>query len=375
MYESTYPMSAPRSRHRRWPLLLPFALVVVLAAGWSGLWFLASAQAETTLAGWREREAKAGRIYSCEKQTIGGYPFRIEVRCAEPLAELRSTEPPVALKAKELLAAVQVYDPKLVISELEGPLTIGEPGKPPNFVANWKLGQSSVRGTPEAPERVSFVFDEPVVDRIGGSGNTNFFKAQRVELHGRIKSGSAADHPVIDLALLLMAASAPELHPATTTPIDADIVVVLRGLKDFAPKPWPERLRELQAANGAIEIAKARVQQEDVIAVSSGTLGISPRGNLDGRLLVTVVQLEKVLKKLDLERLLSGGQAGSALGALDRIMPGLGDIARQNAPSLIASIGQRATLEGKPAVALPLRFVDGAVFLGPVPVGRVPPLY
>ena len=119
-----------------------------LAAVWSGVWFLASANAETTLAGWREREAKAGRIYSCEKQTIGGYPFRIEVRCAEPLAELRSTEPPVALKAKDLLAAVQVYDPKLVISELEGPLTIGEPGKPPNFVANWKLGQSSVRGTP-----------------------------------------------------------------------------------------------------------------------------------------------------------------------------------------------------------------------------------
>ena len=207
MYESTYPMAAPRTRPRRWPLILPFGLVVVLAAVWSGVWFLASAKAETTLADWRAREAKAGRVYSCEKQTIGGFPFRIEVRCAELLAELRSTEPPVALKAKDLLAAVQVYDPKLVISELEGPLTIGEPGKPPGFVANWTLGQSSVRGTPEAPERVSFVFDEPVVQRIGEGGNTNLFKAQHAELHGRIKSGSAADHPIIDLALLLTAAS------------------------------------------------------------------------------------------------------------------------------------------------------------------------
>jgi len=140
---------------------------VILAAIWSGLWFLASAKAETTLAGWREREAKAGRIHSCERQTIGGYPFRIEVLCAEPLAELRNIEPPVVLKAKALLAAVQVYDPKLIVSEFEGPLTIGEPGKPPNFVANWKLGQSSVRGTPEAPERVSIVFDEPVIERVG----------------------------------------------------------------------------------------------------------------------------------------------------------------------------------------------------------------
>jgi hypothetical protein len=214
-----------------------------------------------------------------------------------------------------------------------------------------------------------------VVDRIGENGNTNLFKAQHAELHGRIKSGSVTDHPVIDLALLLAAASASDLHPAAKTPIDADIVAVLRGLKDFAPKPWPERFRELQAENGAIEITKARIQQEDIIAVSSGSLGLSPRGKLDGRLQVTIVQLDKLLKKLDLERLLSEGQAGSALGALDRIMPGLGDIARQNAPNLIASIGQRTILEGKPAVTLPLRFVDGAAFLGPIPVGRVPALY
>ena len=53
--------------------------------------------------------------------------------------------------------------------------------------------------------------------------------------------------------------------------------------------------------------------------------------------------------------------------------PGLGNVVRQNAPSLISSLGQRTVLEGKAAVALPLRFVDGAVFLGPIPVGKMPP--
>ena len=56
-------------------------------------------------------------------------------------------------------------------------------------------------------------------------------------------------------------------------------------------------------------------------------------------------------------------------------MPGLGNLARQNAPSLVASLGQRTVLEGKPAVALPLRFVDGTVYLGPIQVGRTPPLF
>jgi hypothetical protein len=368
------PDSRPVPRRSRWPLFLPFILVVILAALWSGLWFFASAKAETTLNGWREREAKAGRVYSCEQQSIGGYPFRIEVRCLLPAAVFQGT-PPVALKAKDLLAAVQVYDPNLVISELQGPLSIGEPDKPPNFVANWRLGQSSVRGSPSAPERVSFVLEAPTVERVVEGGNVNVFKAERAELHGRIASGTANDHPAIDLALLLQSAVAPELHPAAKEPIDADVVAVLRGLKDFAPKPWSDRFREVQAANGQIEIVKARVQQEDVIAVGAGALALTSRGNLNGNLQVTVVNLDKVLKKFDLERVMTEGQVGATVNSLDRILPGLGNMVRQNAPNLLASVGQRTILEGKPAVALPLRFVDGAVYLGPIPVGRTPPLF
>jgi hypothetical protein len=367
-------MPIPR-RRSRWPLFLPFILVVVLAILWSGAWFYASAKAETVLNGWREREAKVGRIYTCQQESIGGFPFRIEVRCLVPAAEWRSSVPPLAFKAKDLLAAVQVYDPNLVISELQGPLSIGEPGKAPAFVANWKLGQSSVRGTPQAPERVSFVFEAPVVDRLADGGNVNVFKAERAEVHGRIAAGSAADHPVIDLAMLLQSAVAPELHQAAREPFDMDVVAQLKGLKDFSPKSWPDRFRELQAAGGRIEIVKARAQQDDIVAVGAGTLGLTAKGNLDGNLQITIVRLDKVLKKFDLEKVMSEGQVGQTFNSLDRILPGLGNVVRQNAPSLISSLGQRTILEGKQAVALPLRFDDGAVFLGPIPVGRTPPLF
>jgi hypothetical protein len=60
-------------------------------------------------------------------------------------------------------------------------------------------------------------------------------------------------------------------------------------------------------------------------------------------------------------------------------MPGLGNVARQNAgPALIASLnmmGQPTELEGQRAVALPLRFDDGMVSLGPLKIGMTPPLY
>jgi hypothetical protein len=369
--------SQPAKRRRLWPVFVPVALLVVLAVGWTGLWFYAAGRAENAIAGWRAREAKSGRTYECASESIGGYPFRIEVRCTKPRAELRGQGTQLVLSGSDLVVLAQIYQPTLLIAEFKGPMTIAEPGQLPAFVANWSLGQASVRGTPRAPQRGSLVFDTLKVQRAGS--NATVFDAKRLELHGRMAGGSINDNPVIELGLRTTAATAPEVHPIAATPLDAEVVATVRGLADFAPKPWPVRFRELQARGGRIDVTNARVQQGEVIAVSAGSLGLTASGNLDGQLQMTAVGLEQVLKQLDLEAIVSQGRVGSAIDKLDRLLPGLGNIARKNAgPGILAgldAIGKRTTLEGKPAVSVPLRFVDGRVFLGPLPVGRTPPLF
>jgi hypothetical protein len=210
-----------------------------------------------------------------------------------------------------------------------------------------------------------------------------WFKAQRLAVDGRLFSGSVQDHPVIEAVLKLVAAEAPIWHPAATKPSDAEVTAVLRGLEDFSPKPWPERLRQLQAAGGRIEIKRARLQQGETIAIADGTLGLTRAGRLDGELHLVVANLEKLLPALGLDRMLAQDRAppqiNSAFSALDRIIPGLGKVARQTAgPALGAALnlmGQPAELEGQRAVKLPLRFNDGAVSLGPLLIGNTPPLF
>ncbi|HEY9361595.1 MAG TPA: DUF2125 domain-containing protein, partial [Xanthobacteraceae bacterium] len=65
--------SAP-PRRRRWLLFVPFAVVVVLAAVWTCVWFYAANRAEADLAALRQRERQAGRTQICTSQSIGGYP-------------------------------------------------------------------------------------------------------------------------------------------------------------------------------------------------------------------------------------------------------------------------------------------------------------
>ena len=189
--------------------------------------------------------------------------------------------------------------------------------------------------------------------------------------------------------------SVQDVHPLLAEPFDADVRTILTGLKDFSPKPWPQRFREIQAAGGHAEIVQSRIQQGDLIAVASGSLGLNAQGHLDGELQMTVAGLEKAIEALGIEKMLDDGvpqatldrvapgvktaDVNNLLGALDRAIPGLGKAVKQNANIAAAAginaLGKEAMLEGKKARAFPLRFVDGAVFLGPLKVAQTPPLF
>jgi len=384
-------------RRRLWSVFVMPGLVVVLAIGWSGFWYFASGQIGSQFEGWKAREAKGGRIYDCGTLSVGGYPFRFEVNCVNARASFATqdaTQGPLEARIARIHAVTQVYNPKLMIAEFASPATVTAQGQPP-LMARWSLAQTSVYGLPDEPQRIALVIDNPALDRVVSSVQSPVARAKHLELHGRIVEGSVNDHPVIDAALELNNASAEGVHPLAAAPFEATLQARLRGLKNFAPKPWPDRFREIQAAGGGVEIVNSRVQQGDLIAVASGTLSINPSGRLDGELKMTVAGIEKIVAGLGLDKIAREGvpqatldriapglksrDVDNALGALDKLVPGLGGLVRQQAPAAITAgvtmLGEETTLEGKHAQAVPLRFVDGEVFLGPLRLGVAPQLF
>lgn len=389
-------------RRPLWPVFVAPGLVLLLAIAWSGFWFYAASQVDGIADAWRAREAKSGRVYDCARRSVAGFPFRLEIRCdgvsVSLVAQTAGQPPaqPITAKLGEILAVAQVYDPKLVIAEFTAPAQIFEPGaQQAAFDVNWSKGRSSIVGLPAIPQRADIEFDDPVIHRLDGTMQVPLASAKHVELHGRIAQGSPADHPAIESVLEINQGSIQGLHPLLAQPFDADIRALVTGLKDFAPKPWPQRFRELQAAGGHIQIEQSRVQQGNLIAVAAGTLSLNADGKLDGELQMTVAGLEQVIPALGIDKMLDQGVPQATLdrvapgvktqdinnlfGALDRAIPGLGKVVKQNANAGVAAginaLGKEAELEGKKARAFPLRFADGAVFLGPLKVGDVPPLF
>jgi hypothetical protein len=379
--------AVPR-RRRLWPFLAPVAIIIVVAVGWSWLWYYAASIADRALSGWIDREAALGRVYACGAQSIGGFPFGIVTRCVQAAAAFNSNKPPFDVRATDVTFSAALYRPTLLNGEITGPVTLADPGQPPVFVANWSHARLSLLGLPPEPERVTVTLRQPRLDRVAGPGTGMVFQADRVEVDGRIVQGSARNNPVIEATGHFTAATAPTFHPLLAEPLQGDIDAVLRGFKDFSPKPWPVLFRDMQASGGGIEIKSLRIERPDAIVVGTGTLTVNQHGKLDGVIRVTVAGIENIIPLLGIDQLigqgidrLTGGSGSPAqgLGALDRLLPGLSGVVREGTnASLIDNItkmGQPTEIDKKPAVALPLRVNDGVIYLGLIPLGVVPPLF
>jgi hypothetical protein len=389
---------APR-RRPLWRLFIVPVLVLAAAVAWSAFWFYAASKVDAAADEWRAREAKSGRVYECAKRSLAGFPFRFEARCSGASVALVSqaagaSQAPITAKLDEILVLAQVYDPKLLIAEFTAPAMISGPDRLA-LTVNWSTARSSIVGLPGPPQRAAIVFDDPAIDRVNAQVATPLARAKHVELHARLADGSVQDHPVIETALQIAGGSLQGLHPMLAQPFDADVRTLLTGLQDFSPKPWPERFREIKAAGGHVEIVQSRIAQGDLIAVGAGTLSLNANGRIDGELQMTVAGIEKVIPALGIDKMLEDGMPQATLdrvapgvktqdlnnlmGALNRAIPGLGNVVRQNASVGVAAginaLGKEAVLEGKKARVFPLRFVDGAVFFGPLKVGQVPPLF
>ncbi len=337
------------SRPRR--LLVAFAALVVLAAAWSGFWYFAASKAEAVISAWIEQESRAGRVYACASRTIGGYPFRIELRCSDPVMELTSLQPPRVVKAKDLVALAQVYEPNLIIAEITGPLSVAEPGNPAALRADWRLAQASLRAAGRRPERLSIVLEGVRLEQADSGVAERLGSANRVELHIRRSSTEGGEVAPIDFAALV-AGGVVFGGPLGGRPIDAETSGILRGLADIKRMSMAARLKEWQTAGGRLELTRLKLRQDDAVAVAAGDVGLSASGRPDGTINITMAGFDQVVR--DVVR--GGGMQFGLIAGL-------------------TFLGRPAEIDGRRAISVPFRIKDGSMSLGPIPLGKLDPLF
>ncbi len=351
MRNSASPSPSARRPSRFW-LYAPFAVFGVIVIGWCALWFYAQTRVAGAMDAILANEAGRGRIWACGHRSITGFPFRMEVSCANPgFAGVVSGQDGVEGKVTGSLAALkvyaQVYDPTHVIADLTGPLLVTQPSRPAAQV-EWQTARASVIGRSMTLSEISFVADGITVAL--NNAPEAAFKAQRVETHLRQATGEPPG--TFDVAARLRDAQSPLLDAlaGSADPVQlelqarADKVVITEG------KAAPLLLEDWRLAGGTLKLVVAIVEKGPLRFDGKGTLSLDDAHRPQGQVDMSIAGAEKILAQFGINLGNVGGLLGGLLGG-----------------------GKTGATKG---INLPLRMERGRAFVGPFPLPRpLQPLY
>lgn len=329
-------------------LFLPILLLVLVAVGWSAFWFYAAHEAGRQIDRFIVQQARAGTQITCANRSIGGYPFRLELRCGASSIAAERPDNPFSVSAAGLAAVVQLPNPNLLIFELASPLTVKAPDGT-TITAAFKAFRSSVSAEDGAFRRTSVQVEQPALTATAADG-TEVAAVEGQLLDVFVRKAESGAPGAYDLLAKLTDAKSPLSQKAmggdTAT---VELQMEATGIDAFAEGVTPDSLRAFSEAGGTLHLVLLRGMQGDVVAEARGDATLDAEGLPNGALDVTVVNTGKLVQALG-EKGVTGLYSALALG-------------------------QSAKLDGKPAQRYALRLDAGRLSVGSVSLARFPSLF
>lgn len=305
-------------------------LVLLLFAGtaYTGGWYWAADRLVQEVRA-RTGQLPGGRWLDCENPRATGFPFRIGLHCdAVGFAQ----DGRLTFDAGAFRSAAQVYSPFRVVAETDGPARLTFAGYVP-FELDWTNAQASARLARPLPEIVSTDFhDLSVTADIAGAPEV--MAADRFQIHMRPAGND------IELGIRFAAFETGEvLTGGVMAPLDGVIDLVWR--------------------DGAVRLGR------DVAGSSFQVRNVELVGPEGARLSATGAVSVGEDRLIDAELTLTAENVAVAAAVLTRAFPAI-------APQIASVAAGLSAMGDRPS--LPLTVVDGAISLGFLPLGFLPPV-
>lgn len=257
-------------------MLLGFACVF-LAAGWSAYWYIAQNMALRELHVQLDREARRGRIWSCDSLRSGGYPLSVSIDCLAPRLRIED-DGPKSFSAKRAVIRAQLYAPTLVAIDLSGPASARVDDDVTTL--DWSSVRVDLRGLPMRFDRLSAVGSNVEVAWAGAPPT-------KVEtLHVHLKRAAPVAQATFGLTLGLAGIESSALtkfggpgEPALLTLLGTITQVDAAGVGH-----WSDRLEAWRAAGGRMAVTALNLARGDVSLQGEGLIGLDQRHRIEGKL-------------------------------------------------------------------------------------------
>lgn len=331
-------------------LLAPFAVLLVLLAAYTAYWIYASGEIRKWARDWIAEQEMAGYEIEHGPIRVSGYPLRFTLDARDPDITAPLAEGGWQARFSRLSASAMPWNFEHWIVTLGGPLTLAAQagGEPALYEASAEQARLSINASGNGTQRIGIELDGFAIDALQGpvpavTGLSRFALTGRIDADNRLTARVEA----FEMAF------APDLFEPRFAGTFGRTAQSFRF--EGAVTQWDALAREgdagaWSAAGGRLMIAGVGLEWGPATLGGTGELGLDPQLRPNGRLSVVISDPDSLVE---------------AMVAAGLVEPGQGDALR-----LAAMMAPRR----ETGIALPLRFQDGGIFLGPARIGSVGPV-
>ena len=320
-------------RKSRRGLYLPYLALALVCLGWSAYWMIAASATEGALTDWFAQEEHLGRLWSCPQRSVGGFPFRIEVRCTKPSFSGRLGAMTGMGSVGDFLAAANLYNPSLVVVEVASPFAFHTSDETLTLSLAWKELHASHRSRYGDFERGSLELEAPSLHVEGKGFAPLNGKAAAFETQLR---SNPDDPSALDVAFRANGVVAEGLDALTgeAAPLDAILSATIRQAAAASGGNAAAILERWRLGGGRVDLQEFKAAKGTARIEADGRLDLDALHRLRGSLNLGASGIAPLLQRFGLPAggLVAGGLLGGLLGA------------KASAPSGVAVPGQELKL-------------------------------
>ena len=343
------PKTKPRTSAYSW-LLPPVTVVLAAVIGWPVFWYVKSRETTAAVTAWMTHEAQLGRAWSCPDQKTGGFPFSVEISCANLLFQGEILGTTLTGTVRGFRATSPLLRSNSLHAEIEPPFAAKTSDGTFDITMQWGELFLDLKGRPGALNRLSLSGNQVRLQgKAGGMGTVDGASGDVNVVLARDRHDSAYDFMVS-----VNQGSIPALNSLLDTqlPIDIQVGGTISQVDLRGAETLRDYLENWRSANGHVDITTAWLTSGHIVFDANGGLDLDGQHRVKGKLNASFAGLDKAFRHLGVDPALI--TAGQVLAGL------LGG-------------GQRG---GKGRLNLPLTFSEGFLSIGPVRTQiQIPPLY
>jgi hypothetical protein len=326
------------------------AAAAILAAAWSGLWLLGSRIARHEFQTWLAGESRSGRLWSCGRWRVAGFPFELKIDCSQAAFAGPAGGRRLSVSAEDASLSMAIWRPGVLRIDLTGPLKL-QRSNGDQMTIVWRRLRASVRLAPKWRRNAAVAMKEVSVlisEKELGAPQTWAARSLSVDA-----APNAVETDAQDVSAAVRQATGPALALwlNSAKPLDFSFTATIGRAAVLLSRPSIKSLEAWRAAGGTLSIERSEAVQDESDVEAAGRLGLDAKHRLTGELQTQ-------------------GSGVSALLARFGAPQGVGAIASL-ADGLFGGAGGSAS-----SLSLPLSMSGGRLSVGPFLTSvRLSPLY